>query len=127
MPHQVISLDPNQQHGWTRLPNDDPFELLRKRWWGSKLECHVNSIVSITDPSTPSTSVPIQLRSTNGQVLIRTEYEAMYNRLVARHSLAPRKGVIVSGQPGIGMSFRNIHRCESLILSQGRLFFCSFC
>ena len=80
MARQVFSLDPSRRHGWTRLPNG-----------GGKLERQVNSII---DPSTPShsPSIPIQLPSTNGRVSTCTEHDTMYNRLVAKHFLASKKG-----------------------------------
>lgn len=100
MPCKVFN--PNRHHGWTKLPDNDCFELLRKRWWGSKLDCNAGSVVSITDPSTPPGDIPIQLRPTTGQIFVRKEYELMYERLVKKHSLWSKNGVIISGQPGIG-------------------------
>ena len=99
----ILSFDATNTRGWIKLPDNDPYNLLRKRWWGIQLHCDVDCTVLITDPVTPPMRIPTQIRSTNGQLFVRNEYEVMYKRLIKRHLLAPRKGVIVSGQPGIGM------------------------
>ena len=76
-----------------------------EQWWGNARAFDTAEpplVLTIQDKEMWGTLVPLAYSS--GQLLVRREYELMYDRMVkgAQIRVMPIPGVIITGHPGIG-------------------------
>ncbi|KAG9224244.1 hypothetical protein CCMSSC00406_0004743 [Pleurotus cornucopiae] len=89
--------------GWTKLPPRHPLSLLATKWWGKSPE----DVASGTTITLTSSGKEIQWKTTfldtDGRIVVRQEYEDLYERLQICDS-SRTHGRVISGSPGIGKS-----------------------
>ena len=86
--------------GWEEEESTSRWVLFYKYWLGKdyvKDVCQETTLMTRIEGSHPFP------KETNGQILVLEQYRELFDRAIAMKSHNPNGGILLTGQPGVGM------------------------